>query len=131
MNVGLVTQYIYKEEGLRSFYKGLVSNVWKTGLSSAIYFYCLRALENAMKKSQIISEQEGQGVQNAQGRFLSSCTARVASSILTNPLGVVESRYEITGKEKWEGSVFSSLRKIYKIEGVKGLFQGGLATCYK
>ena len=57
INVGLVTQYIYREEGFRSFYKGLVSNVWKTGLSSAIYFYCLRALENGFKKNEIFSEK--------------------------------------------------------------------------
>lgn len=43
-NVYLASKYILAEEGWKSFYKGLVVNAWKTGLSSAVYFYLLRTI---------------------------------------------------------------------------------------
>jgi len=43
-NVYLATRFILAEEGWKSFYKGLVVNALKTGLSSAVYFYLLRTI---------------------------------------------------------------------------------------
>ena len=83
-NVCLVTKYIHKEEGARAFYKGLVSNVWKTGLSSAIYFYCLRTIEQTLSGGD-----DSLGKKNLITQFMSSCLARITSAILTNPLAVV------------------------------------------
>jgi len=37
--------YLSKDEGARSFYRGLIPNVVKTGFSSAIYFSSLRICE--------------------------------------------------------------------------------------
>jgi hypothetical protein len=43
-NLYLAFCYIKVEEGWKSFYKGLVVNTIKTGLSSAVYFYLLRSI---------------------------------------------------------------------------------------
>lgn len=47
-NLYLAFSYLKVEEGWKSFYKGLVVNTWKTGLSSAVYFYLLRNIEKAI-----------------------------------------------------------------------------------
>lgn len=44
-NIYNVARYLHIEEGLTSFYRGLVVNVWKTGLGSGFYFYTLRMME--------------------------------------------------------------------------------------
>lgn len=45
LNIYNVARYLRVEEGFRSFYRGLVVNVWKTGLGSGLYFYVLRMME--------------------------------------------------------------------------------------
>lgn len=63
-------------EGLGAFYRGLVVNVWKTGLGSALYFYALRVMESVMEEKTLIST------------FVTSAAARVVSAVITNPLAV-------------------------------------------
>jgi hypothetical protein len=63
--------------------------------------------------------------------FLSSLSARIMSVFMSNPLSVLETRYEYGGHERWNGGVFNNLNKIYQVEGIKGFWKGGLATCYK
>lgn len=101
-NVFLATKFIMTEEGWRSFYKGLVVNVWKTGMSSAVYFYLLRYFEKVLPE-------------NSMSNFSASALARIASAVVANPLSIVESRYELSGAEKWSGSILNSLRRIYTI----------------
>jgi len=43
-NIYLATRYIQVEEGLRYFYRGLIANIWKTGVGSAVYFTSLRLM---------------------------------------------------------------------------------------
>ena len=43
-NIYLATKYIQVEEGLRYFYRGLIANIWKTGVGSAVYFTSLRLM---------------------------------------------------------------------------------------
>lgn len=47
-NVYLAYSYIKVEEGWKSFYKGLLVNAIKTGMSSAVYFYLLRSFEKVV-----------------------------------------------------------------------------------
>lgn len=75
-NIYLAYSYIRTEEGWRSFYKGLVVNTLKTGLSSAVYFYLLRTIEKAIPES-------------SASNFTASAMARIASAIVSNPLGVI------------------------------------------
>ena len=43
-NVFLATKYIFNEGGVKQFYHGLISNVLKTGSSSAVYFFIIRKI---------------------------------------------------------------------------------------
>ena len=84
-NLRKVTDYLWKQEKIEGFYKGLVPNILKTGFSSASYFYTLRSME------EIIGEQ------NFITSFLVSCFSRILSTFVANPFGVVETRYEMAG----------------------------------
>lgn len=37
----------------------------------------------------------------------------------------------MAGKERWSGSLLNGLKKLYVTEGIKGMFRGCLANCYK
>lgn len=75
-NIFLAFSYIRVEEGWKAFYKGLLVNTIKTGMSSAVYFYLLRSIE------KLVPENSG-------GNFVASAMARIASAIVANPLGVI------------------------------------------
>ena len=119
MNVLLSVKYIYKEGGISQFYDGLTSNVLKTGTSSAVYFFTMRKLEENLPKNSVISN------------FTASALGRVASSLVANPLSVLETRYQLSGEAKWEGKLYNNMKRIYVHEGITGFYKGGLASCYK
>lgn len=56
---------------------------------------------------------------------------RVLSSIASNPFVILETRYEMVGKERWSGSLTNGLKKLYVNEGAQGCFRGCLTNCYK
>ncbi len=80
-NIYLAFSYIRMEEGWAAFYKGLLVNTIKTGMSSAVYFYLLRTIEKLVPENTVGSN------------FVASALARIASAIVANPLGVIEARY--------------------------------------
>lgn len=89
-------------------------------MSSAVYFYLLRWIEKRVV--------DGAG---AGGNFAASALARIASAVVANPLGVIEARYELSGVEKWSGSIVRNLYRIYEGEGLQGFFKGCAASCWK
>lgn len=123
-NVGIVTKYLYQDEGTKAFYRGLVPNVLRTVFSSFFFFSFLRLCE---AKGNMHYEPSNPHIVP----FISSLTARVVSCFLSNPLSVIETRFEYGGHERWHGGIMSSLKKIYQGEGLKGFWKGGLATTYK
>ena len=72
------TRFLAKEGGISAFYKGIFPNVIKTGLSSAIYYQSLRAIENFTKADKSLMSS-----------FVSSAIGRIMSAALTNPLSVI------------------------------------------
>lgn len=77
INLIIASKYIYTEGGIRQFYDGLVSNVLKTGTSSAVYFFTMRKLEEYLPKNSAIAN------------FTASACGRIASSLVANPLAVL------------------------------------------
>lgn len=119
-NLYLVTKYIHFEEGFKSFYRGLIANVWKTGLGSAIYFYSLRLLEKFQSDT------------TAVGNFVNSAFSRVVSTASTNPLAIAETRYQIHCENaRWQGNILKNMGVMYKTEGLRAYFKGCNATCLK
>ena len=72
-----------------------------------------------------------ENVEGNVSNFVASAIARVAGSIVINPLSIIETRYEIHGTEKWEGNILGNLKRIYQIEGLEGFFKGCAASCWK
>ncbi len=110
------SKVIYREEGLRGFYRGNVPSVLSSGLSAGIFFGTLDHLERLGLRLQVNKQLS---------EFLSSATARAVASLLVNPINIWKTRAEILGYEEYR-SVSSSIRKIYTNEGMYGFFKGSL-----
>lgn len=85
-------QYLLKDDGLKAFYRGLIPNLLRNGFSSSVYLFSLRFSENINKEYQIVNE-------NSFGsNFIFSSFGRIMSAIASNPLNILETRYEMAGK---------------------------------
>lgn len=73
------SQYIYKRDGIKGFYKGFSAANIKAGLGCYIYFTILRY---EVKENQTAFQD-----------FVLSSTARIISTFLTNPFNIIETRY--------------------------------------
>lgn len=111
----LLTRYMYRTEGMPSFWRGLKPNVLRCGLSSGAYFYQLRFYEEQMMKF---------GFNKGTIDFWSSGVARSITGLLLNPLTIIRTRAELIGCNEFK-NVGSSLKKIYMKEGARGMCKGG------
>lgn len=59
----------------------------------------------------------------AQVHFTSSCMARIVQSIISNPIIVIKTRFEVIGFNEYN-SISDACRKIYKQEGARGFMTG-------
>ena len=106
-NIANTVQYLHKDDGIRSFYRGIVPTVLRTTVSSYFYFSVLRQCQKF--GNQIEEFQNSKVVP-----FLSSMVGRIAGVIASNPLSVLQTRYQFGGHQRWQGGVFGSLFKIYQ-----------------
>lgn len=79
-NVQLSAKYLANDQGIRSFYRGLVPNVVKNGFGSAVYFFSLKFCQKLNHKYQVSDEN------CFSTNFLLSSFGRVLSSVASNPL---------------------------------------------
>ena len=110
------SRIIYREEGVRGFYRGNVPSVLSSGISAGLYFSILGRLETITREKKINKQLSD---------FFCSATARSAASCLVNPLNVWKTRAEILGYNEYR-SIKGSILKIYRNEGVYGFFKGTL-----
>lgn len=85
-NISIAIRYLYQDGKLKAFYRGITANVLRTGFSSSIFFSMLRNCEDFYQKFSFLSDSMAKS-------FMSSLTARVMSSVMSNPLSVLETRY--------------------------------------
>jgi hypothetical protein len=109
-------RYIYNADGLTGFYKGLIAATLKAALGCYIYFTGLRAFETDNM--------------TAAQNFTASSLSRLASTFLTNPLNIVETRFELAYFHGYS-SVRAAIADIFCREGIRGFFSGGLSSCIK
>lgn len=110
------SRIIFHKEGIKGFYRGLVPATLRSGFAASMFFYSLDRLKLLISR-----------VTDNQNRvdFLSSATARVISSVGTNPLTVMKTRAGVIGEDTY-ARLFSSMRIIYLNEGLNGFFKGSL-----
>ncbi len=79
VNIKSASIFIYNEDGYKGFYKGMIAAILKAALGCYSFFGTLKYLE----------KEE----QHAGHNFLHSSIARIVSSIVTNPLNIIETRF--------------------------------------
>ncbi|XP_072459427.1 solute carrier family 25 member 32 [Notamacropus eugenii] len=113
---------IWKIDGLRGLYQGVTPNVWGAGLSWGLYFFFYNAIKSY--------KTEGRTERLEAAEYLISAAEAGAMTLcITNPLWVTKTRlmlqYDVVSpsQRQYKG-MMDALVKIYKFEGVRGLYKG-------
>ena len=117
---------IFKQEGFRGYYKGLSPNAWGSGIAWGCYFLSYNAI-----KEYIQAENKTQQSLGPAMHMLAASEAGIITLFMTNPILVVKTRlclqYEnnvdLTSTKNYRG-MMDGLFKIYRTEGLKGLYSG-------
>uniref|UniRef100_A0A5F8H319 Solute carrier family 25 member 32 n=1 Tax=Monodelphis domestica TaxID=13616 RepID=A0A5F8H319_MONDO len=115
---------IWKVDGLRGLYQGVTPNVWGAGLSWGLYFF----FYNAIKSYKTEGRTEPL---DATEYLVSAAEAGAMTLCITNPLWVTKTRlmlqYNVvsSSQRQYKGMI-DTLVKLYKYEGVRGLYKGFL-----
>lgn len=111
---------IYKQEGFKGLYNGVIPNVWGAGTSWGLYFFFYNALKAWIQEGNH-DVKLGAGVH----LLTASCSGLVTLS-MTNPIWVVKTRlclqYGNSG-QKYNGMI-DCLAKIYRTDGLRGYYKG-------
>ncbi|XP_070208526.1 solute carrier family 25 member 32-like isoform X1 [Littorina saxatilis] len=118
---------IVKNSGFVGLYQGVTPNIWGAGISWGFYFFFYNSMKTWM--------QDGDAQKNlgAATHLALASTAGFATLSITNPIWVTKTRlclqYESSearakpDKRRYRGMVHA-LAKIYKEEGMRGLYKG-------
>ncbi|KAJ6640945.1 Mitochondrial folate transporter/carrier [Pseudolycoriella hygida] len=114
---------IFREEGFRGLYKGVTPNVWGSGSAWGFYFMFYNSIKTWIQGGNVTQPL------GPTWHMVAAAEAGILTLVMTNPIWVVKTRlclqYEgmpNTGSKY--GGMFDGLTKIYKQEGVRGLYRG-------
>lgn len=139
---------ICRQEGFRGLYKGVAPNVWGSGCSWGAYFLLYVLFNTSFQNCLLIISisfvincsyntiktwiQKGNSTMplGPTMHMLAASEAGILTLMLTNPIWVVKTRlclqYEATSsipKEMRYNGMMDALLKIYRNEGVRGLYR--------
>uniref|UniRef100_G3NMC5 Solute carrier family 25 member 32 n=1 Tax=Gasterosteus aculeatus aculeatus TaxID=481459 RepID=G3NMC5_GASAC len=112
---------VWQQEGLRGLYQGVTPNIWGAGASWGLYFFFYNAIKGYAKEGRVTEL-------SATEHLVSAAQAGILTLTLTNPIWVTKTRLVLqydadpTGKQ-YKGMI-DALVKIYRHEGVPGLYKG-------
>jgi len=89
------TVLIYRKEGLSGFMRGFTPSVLKNTLNAGSYFSMLYYTETLIRATHLFNE--------SQVAALASASSRTFQSIISNPLIVVKTRFEVIGFSEYAG----------------------------
>uniref|UniRef100_A0A4W4E3J9 Solute carrier family 25 member 32 n=2 Tax=Electrophorus electricus TaxID=8005 RepID=A0A4W4E3J9_ELEEL len=112
---------IWQQEGLRGLYQGVTPNVWGSGASWGLYFFFYNAIKAYIKEGR-------QTELRATEHLVAAAEAGAMTLCLTNPIWVTKTRLVLQystdpSKKPYKGMV-DTLVKIYRQEGIPGLYRG-------
>ncbi|XP_017268578.1 mitochondrial folate transporter/carrier [Kryptolebias marmoratus] len=112
---------VWHQEGLRGLYQGVTPNVWGAGASWGFYFFFYNAIKEYTKEGR-------QSELSAGEHLVSAAEAGVLTLMLTNPIWVTKTQLVLQYSTKQTGKQYTgmvdALVKIYRNEGVPGLYRG-------
>ncbi|XP_033640452.1 mitochondrial folate transporter/carrier-like [Asterias rubens] len=116
-------QSIIRQNGWRGLYQGVTPNIWGAGASWGFYFFFYNAIKAYMEDGRT-------GTLGPVNHMTAAAESGVMTLLITNPIWVTKTRlclqYEGIGRNttgKYNG-MLDALAKIYKFEGVRGLYKG-------
>ncbi|KAG4077113.1 hypothetical protein HA402_016100 [Bradysia odoriphaga] len=124
---GLTSAFItiFRQEGFRGLYKGVTPNVWGSGSAWGFYFMFYNSIKTWI--------QGGNAAQplGPAWHMVAAAEAGILTLVMTNPIWVVKTRlclqYDgmpVKNSQSNYGGMVDGLAKIYRNEGVKGLYRG-------
>lgn len=113
-----IIKKLYSEEGVKGFYRGFIPTLVKTPIGTAIFFGSLEHNKKFLKQHSRI-----EGKSSTTINFLASAGARFNQCVLTNPILVAITRFEVIGFHSYT-SLLDALIKIKKEEGFRGYTTG-------
>ena len=97
------TKLIYMREGLPGYMRGFTPSMLKNTLNAGSYFSMLYYFETNLRKTGLFPE--------SQVLLLSSASARTVQSIISNPLVIIKTRFEVIGFKEY-GGVLDACKQI-------------------
>ncbi|XP_055609431.1 mitochondrial folate transporter/carrier [Uranotaenia lowii] len=113
---------IFKQEGLRGLYKGVTPNIWGSGSAWGFYFLFYNTIKTWI--------QDGNAAQplGPALHMLAAAEAGILTLVMTNPIWVVKTRLclqlDAPGQKGSYAGMMDGLKKIYRAEGIRGLYSG-------
>jgi solute carrier family 25 folate transporter 32 len=129
---------IWRTEGMRGLYRGVTPNVWGAGSAWGLYFFFYTAMKDWWQGGDTRKDL------GASRHMVIASEAGLVTLLFTNPLWVVKTRlclqYGVIGNAgaaslapgattlstTTYSGMMDALRKIWKMEGIKGLYRGFL-----
>ena len=107
---------VYKQYGLKGFWRGLRPSAYKSFLGSGISFYWLEYFKRTFQRSE---SKASQFLNDSAVAILS----RTITSLTLSPLSVIKVRMEAPQTNPYK-NVVDGMIHIYKEEGIKGYYKG-------
>ena len=114
---------LIKKDGLKSFYKGLSSPLYSIPLINSIVFGVYASTKNLLE----INQKELKFTEN-KIILISSMLAGVISSSISGPMELFKTKMQIQTENKYYKSNLDIIKKIKKVSGIRGIFQGTSLT---
>ncbi|CAA7406084.1 unnamed protein product [Spirodela intermedia] len=114
-------EQIFLKEGLHGMYRGLSPTVLALLPTWAVYFTAYEQLKS------LLSTNDGSHQLSLGANMAAASAAGATTTVLTNPLWVVKTRFQTQGMRPgvvpYTGTL-AALRRITREEGVRGLYSG-------
>lgn len=120
---------LIKEEGFFSLWRGNTSNVIRYFPNQALNF----AFKDTFKNMLPVYDSNKHFVKSLLANCISGGLAGALSMAICQPIDMARTKLSTDnlnseGKRKYSGSI-DCLKKIYKVEGLRGIFRGTLISC--
>jgi solute carrier family 25 protein 33/36 len=118
-----ICKKVFRESGLRGFYKGALPTMIGVLPARGLYFWGYQTSKE-YHKSHLGD--------TAANHLVSAFTAGFISNTAINPVWMVKTRYQLLGDAKLGQKNYQSygdvIRSIYKLEGIRGFYKGLFAS---